>query len=191
VTTIHLTDAQRDTFAASGLIVINGEPCPQCDAEFRSMVTRETHRCSGAVAPEDWHILTEPCDTCKGSGVVGDMEGSALDCPHCIDGERIVTLTATCPTCDGGGCDSPCLGAHPDDGRPHNPCPTCGREGEVTLGRFTIPALLPVVDAHRMAPDVEPGGVVIEVAVGSLWMMPKDQPLPRPGQFVVRPERVA
>lgn len=37
--------------------------------------------------------------------------------------------TELCPWCLGDGCDSPCLGAHPDDGRPHNPCPVCGRIG--------------------------------------------------------------
>lgn len=43
--------------------------------------------------------------------------------------EDIRPTTERCPVCWGSGCTVDCLGAHPDDGQRHDPCPACVREG--------------------------------------------------------------
>ena len=96
MSTIHLTDAQRDTFAACGLIVIDGEPhqCPDDgDPCYHPIHT------TGPVAQEGWRILTEPCDTCHGVGKKRRMgaygpyfDQHGATCPDCVGGRRVFAL---------------------------------------------------------------------------------------------------
>lgn len=69
MTTIHLTDVQRDQLAVGGVFATDGERCPTCDGEGLTMGYGRTHPCercngTGFVAPEVWRKLTEPCATC-------------------------------------------------------------------------------------------------------------------------------
>jgi hypothetical protein len=234
MTALHLTDAQRDTFAACGIIVIDGEPAERfvrynSDQNGTYDVTFDDARLT--IAPEGWRILTEPCDTCSGKGKVHDHidrhvmamgGGYGWDpCPNpdCVGGCRVVTLTATCRGCNGTGQvwydeDTPMAGQI----TPHwRKCPNgyqryhCDGSGVVTLGRFTIPALLPVVDGWHHDWDVEKDGPAVIVfdppytqpETGQVWTiglykswgeydpLTSTDPPPRPGQFVAIPEAVA
>jgi hypothetical protein len=139
MTTLHLTDAQRDTFTACGFIVV------------------------------------EPADVEQWSGVV--------------------TLTAACPD------DGTVTVDRKPDRSPRDltveVCETCKGSGRVTLGRFTIPALLPVYYTDRRGPErhavvVAPSGVfrLDRNSADTDYQLPLD-PSPRPGQFVAIPEAVA
>jgi hypothetical protein len=195
MTTLHLTDAQRDTFAACGLIVIEGE---RAETTADRVVNRdrsdnlamaEHHQSPLAmlVAPEGWRILT--------------------------DG-RVVTLTATCPDCKGRTWDEPhrrdtpileCdhiyCPLHGDVGgdRFHGRCQTCKMppyDGKVTLGRFTIPALLPVVDGPLIGRShirLHPDGAALWLWADDTWKVnPLNlDPLPQSGAFVAIPEALA
>src|SRR5688572_6614628 len=191
---IQLTDPEREMFAASGLIVIGGErpPCPadtdgdgDCAACYRNPLAH-----GPLVAPEGWRILTEPCGTCGGDGDFFDDElgddWMGHVCPDCVGGRRVVTLTATCPTCDGEG-EGTYLAWHVAI-----PCPNLCKRGVVTLGRFTIPALLPVVTHHIKGAHVyvSAGGRVYTVEPNELQRSLTLDHLPRPGQFIPRPEPV-
>jgi hypothetical protein len=223
MTAIHLTDAQRDTFAACGLIVIDGQKCA-FHAE-RPWHPLDAACVCGQFAPEGWRILTEPCAACDGRGYqfnmfAADSDGSGYtehSCLKCVGGRRVVTLTATCPECTGTGTldleadDYLAAGIDWKDGADDRPgledCFDCKGEGVVTLGRFTIPALLPVVDEYDPMVDMpvvvitrqgrarEHVPTLIDVAaspeaVELFQLMDAPGPGPRPGQFIARPERV-
>jgi hypothetical protein len=199
--TIHLTDAQRDTFAACGIIVIDGEysadsgeralqrmqqmNMPQGSDKFG----RGYHQVTGhpLVASEGWRILTEPCPTCGGDECFRAPE-LPVRCgdPDCHRGARVVTLTATCPIewfSQDDCTDARCT------------------EGKVTLGRFIIPTLLPVVPVGEPKPGTD--CVTVEHDGPQLWRFHETghlgawedrftlDPAPRPGQFIARPEAVA
>jgi hypothetical protein len=267
--TIHLTDAQRDTFAVCGLIVIDGE-CRHCGQTpiTVGVLGELTAGCCQAqkdrpefIAPEGWRILAEPCDTCNGfgakywtdypsggtvasCGVCGwDIEMRQnrwehvepdryrlqhegrdrpfkLDhttypqpCPDCVGGRRVVTLTANCPRCQ----SDPRCEHNLESGSHGWGCTKCGLSGvgplrwhsdgtkcenhEVTLGRFTIPALLPayLTDVSPSSSYPGPGNCLVVAPSGVFIERPTEtrneyftlDPLPRLGQFIARPERVA
>ena len=193
MTTIHLTDAQRDTFAGSGLITVHAEVVD---------------------APEGWRILTEPCDTCgeySRPGVIyrekGDQENwldgriAEEPCPDCAGGRRVVTLTANCyhPDRDRIGrlghllCTRCKAESNPGNGYRWRPNP-----GLVTLGRFTIRVwrIIPLQEAAvdvawvTESPPASQRGLFIPLdGYGTATRFDLD-PLPRPGQFIARPERV-
>jgi len=185
--TLQLSDVQRDQFAATGCIVIDGE-------FLRTPMGDEW------LAPEGWRILTEPCPTCGGTGkpnldewVVLPPMWQNMRCPNpdCVDGRRVVTLTATCDVCGGNG--SQIVGWN--DLTPI--VERCTRV--VTLGRFSIPALLPVVlcrGSHEY-PDHDALIVVPRPINAAFIFTPNGplidallDPLPHPGQFVAIPEPV-
>lgn len=159
--------AARDAGEPRALLVVRGggADCTggyECTApEHQLGCYRSTYSTpDGIQAPAVWVKLDQPCGRCLGHRTVPDSDNpTALDygyrnpltCPDCLDGRQVHGLEAQCPTCSGDGCDSPCLAAHPDDGRPHNPCPTCGRDGSVLLARAAV-RVLPVT-ADPIAPS--------------------------------------
>ena len=163
MTTIHLTDAQRDTFAACGLVVVDG-----VDDNF-----------PGKFDPVGgWRDLDQPCDTCGGevllSGKFGVDPLGLKVCPDCRGGRRVATLTATCRWCEAKAINHP----HKE----------AGHEGVVTLGRFTIPALAQITEVWPEGANHDRPCVAVQR--GAVLYIEGLDPLPRPGQFVVRPEAV-
>jgi len=218
--TVHLTAEQEAQRQASGCIVVDGEystdggeralqrmqrmNMPQGSDKFG----RGYHQVAGhpLAPPELWRKLTEPCATCGGWGHVNSprvLPPSYLahPCPNpdCDRGRQVVVLTADCPKCSGraewcGYGD----GLPDDDWR-------C-QQGVATLGRFTIPALLPVVGDGHIVPGadyieaVDGGEVVLWRVFGgpgddeghtSTFLFDASDNQPQPGQFVARPEAVA
>lgn len=196
---VQLTDAQLAQFTACGLIVVDGEPCPESEIMERAgggSVVYCPHRNDGIqhyAAPELWRKLTEPCATCVGEGFeswpgVGHARVIGGDCPNpdCDRGRQVVTLKATCPT----------YAWTPkgfDDEWRCQACDKCGGSGVVTLGRFTI-RLLPVRDPYHPMPAGAPWLVVNRD--GHCYLIDADgaarganlplDPLPQPGQFAVQ-----
>jgi molecular chaperone DnaJ len=89
--------------------------------------------------------VTEPCDTCKGSGAA---PGATLDtCPECKGrgtiafGQGTFTVNRPCPRCRGRG------------KVPSEPCPTCRGAGQVRTERrvlITVPAATEAGDRVRL-----------------------------------------
>ena len=102
------------------------------------------------------------------------------NCPACHGtGRNVVRLVVECPTCEGSCCDSPCLAAHPDDGRPHGPCPACGRSGTVPLA-LAIVGVVPI-EQSMLYSGFDPSGAtaLILPALARAYIV---DPVPVPGR---------
>jgi hypothetical protein len=99
-----LTPEQAAIVRAGGtMLVIPGDPAwgepdytPPGRIETRPLIF---------VAPRAWLALTEPCDTCGGTGSIEGRNIASWDgCWDCVDGSKIIDLEEAVP-CERGGDD--------------------------------------------------------------------------------------
>lgn len=194
MTTIHLSDSERDQFAATGHIVVDGESCPTCGGKSgewekdgphdrwescpdcdENTTHLDGHAVRTWVLPAKWRPATEPCDCVKAG-----TDTTWMRCTKCLDGiHRVVTLTATCPGCYVG-------------------CQQWRNGHKRELGHFTI-RLLPVIGSFDLT-ERGPWPCVWIDPPGEALILPGPayddstplaiDPLPQPGQWVLRPEAV-
>jgi hypothetical protein len=103
---------------------------------------------------QPWLDATTLCETCGGAGRVQGMNHGPADllfpCPDCRNGHPIVELRAPCPTCEGAITKRP----------------SCPLGGWVSLGRYTVPLLVPVAADHQAGDYV--------IAAGGSWVLVRD-----------------